>query len=93
VQKGKDWEFNLFQKRISSIFNEITKEEDCPLQRAISRLEFLKSNEILPENLMSNMTKMFKLYQEFSEMLDFKENGKINLYSLHRIPFCKVCLI
>lgn len=60
------------------------------MQRAISRLEHMKTNDILPENLMSNMTKIFKLYQEFSEMLDFKENAKINLYSLHRIPFCKV---
>mgnify|MGYP001487895969 CR=1 FL=1 len=72
------------------IFNEITKEENCPLERAISRLEFGKNEEVMPENLSSNLTKIFKLYQEFSGMVDFKENAKINLYSLHRIPFSKV---
>lgn len=90
ILNGKEWEFPLFLKRILVIFNEITKEENCPLERAISRLEFNNKEEVMPENLSSNLAKIFKLYQEFSGMVDFKENAKINLYSLHRIPFSKV---
>lgn len=95
ISSVKNCDYELFLKRIGSIFTEICKEENGALENALSRLENTKgdrySNE--PENLLSNLTKIMKIYQEFSELLSPNENSRIGLYCLHRIPFCKVTKI